>query len=85
MSHYQASPGLFVQTDSDNAKINFNEFGKSSISKEKITKMSIQKITDDSVQIHFTASGTALKVKEEYIGVNIKYAVHSILGIKKKN
>ncbi len=83
VSYYQASPDLFVQTDKGEVKINLNGFGKRLIAQEKITGISITNITDDSVQIHFTASDTALRIKEEFIGVNIKYAVDSILASRK--
>ena len=80
VSYYQASPDLFVKTDKGEVKINLNGFGKRLIAQEKITSIAITNITGDSVQIHFTASDTALRVKEEFIGVNIKYAVDSILA-----
>lgn len=83
VSYYQASPDLFVKTEHGEVKINLNGFGKRLIPQEKINKVTITNITDDSVQIHFTASDTTLRVKEEFIGVNIKYAVDSILGNRK--
>lgn len=83
VSYYQASPDLFVNTDKGEVKINLNSFGKRLIAQEKITGITITNITDDSVQIHFTASDTALRVREEFIGVNIKYAVDSILAKKR--
>lgn len=82
VSYYQASPDLFVQTDKGEVKISLNGFGKRLITQEKITGISPTNITDDSVQIHFTASDTALRIKEEFIGVNIKYAVDSILATR---
>ena len=83
VSYYQASPDLFVNTDKGEVKINLNGFSKRLIAQEKITGITISKVTDDSVQIHFTASDTVLRVKEEFIGVNVKYAVDSILAKKK--
>ena len=83
VSYYQASPDLFVSTDKGEVKINLNGFSKRLIAQEKITGITITNITGDSVQIHFSTSDTALQVKEEFIGVNIKYAVDSILAIKK--
>ena len=83
VSYYQASPDLFVQTVKGKVKINLNGFGKRLIAQEKITGITIKDITEDSVQIHFTASDTTLGVKEEFIGVNIKYALDSILAISK--
>ena len=80
VSYYQASPDLFVKTDKGEVKINLNGFGKRLIAQEKITGIAIKNITADSVQIHFTASDSTLQVKEEFIGVNIKYAVDSILA-----
>ncbi len=82
VSYYQASPDLFVKTDKGEVKINLNGFGKRLIAQEKITGITITNITDDSVQIHFTAGDSTLQVKEEFIGVNIKYAVDSILAKK---
>jgi len=35
------------------------------------------------VQIHFTARDLFLQIKEEFIGINIKYGVDSILAKKK--
>lgn len=83
VSYYQASPDLFVNTDKGEVKINLNGFGKRLIPQEKIAGITITNITDDSVQIHFTASDTALRIREEFIGVNIKYAVDSILASAK--
>lgn len=83
VSYYHASPDLFVKTDKGEVKINLNGFGKRLIAQEKITGITITNITADSVQIHFTASDSTLQVKEEFIGVNIKYAVDSILTNKK--
>lgn len=83
VSYYQASPDLFVNTDRGEVKINLNGFGKRLIAQEKITAVTITNVTDDSVQIQFTASDTSLQVKEEFIGVNIKYAVDSILANRK--
>lgn len=83
VSYYQASPDLFVQTDKGEVKINLNGFGNRLIAQEKITGITITNITDDSVQIHFTATDSALQVKEEFIGVNVKYAVDSILATGK--
>ena len=80
VSYYQASPDLFVKTDKGEVKINLNGFGKRLIAQEKITGIAITNVTDDSVQIHFTATDSTLQVKEEFIGVNIKYAVDSILA-----
>ena len=80
VSYYQASPDLFVNTDKGEVKINLNGFGERLIPQEKITGITITNVTNDSVQIHFTASDTTLRVKEEFIGVNIKYAVDSILA-----
>lgn len=79
VSYYKSSPDLFVETDNGEVKINLNGFGKSLIPQEKITGVTIEKVNNDSVQIHFTASDSSLKVKNEFIGVNIKYAVDSIL------
>ena len=83
VSYYQASPDLFVKTNKGEVKINLNGFGKRLIAQEKITGITITNITNDSVQIHFTASDTALRVKEEFIGVNIKYTLDSILATEK--
>ena len=83
VSYYQASPDLFVKTDKGEVKINLNGFGKRLIAQEKITGIIITNITNDSIQIHFTASDSTLQVKEEFIGVNIKYAVDSILSKKR--
>jgi len=83
VSYYQASPDLFVKTDKGEVKINLNGFGKRLIAQEKITGITITNITEDSLQIHFTASDSTLQVKEEFIGVNIKYAVDSILAKKR--
>jgi hypothetical protein len=83
VSYYQASPDLFVNNDKGEVKINLNGFGKRLIAQEKITGIIITNITDDSVQIQFTASDTSLQIKEEFIGVNIKYAVDSILATGK--
>lgn len=80
VSYYQASPDLFVHTDKREVKINLNGFGKRLIAQEKITDVTIRNVTPDSIQIHFTANDSTLKVKEEFIGVNIKYAVDSILA-----
>lgn len=80
VSYYQASPDLFVNTEKGEVKINLNGFGKCLIAQEKITGITIINITNDSVQIHFTASDSTLQIKEEFIGVNIKYAVDSILA-----
>ena len=80
VSYYQASPDLFVNTEKGEVKINLNGFGKRQIAQEKITGITITDITNDSIQIHFTASDSTLKVKQEFIGVNIKYAVDSILA-----
>ena len=83
VSYYQASPDLFVKTDKGEVKINLNGFGKRLIAQEKITGITITNITNDSVQIHFTTNDSTLRVKEEFIGVNIKYAVDSILASAK--
>ncbi len=80
VSYYKSSPDLFVETNKGEVQINLNGFGKALIPQEKITGVTITNITNDSVQIHFTASDTLLKVRDEFIGVNIKYAVDSILA-----
>ena len=82
MSYYQASPDLFVATDKGEVKINLNGFGKREIPQEKITGIEIKEINEDSIQIYFTATDTQLLIKNEAIGVNVKYAVDSIQALK---
>ncbi len=83
MSYYQASPDLFVATDKGEVKINLNGFGNREIAQEKITGIALHEITSDSVQIYFTTTDAQAPVKNEVIGVNIKYAVDSILAGRK--
>lgn len=82
MSYYKASPDLFVTTEKGEVKINLNGFGKTEIAQEKITGIEIKEINEDSIQIYFTATDTQLLIKNETIGVNVKYAVDSIQALK---
>lgn len=82
MSYYKASPDLFVATEKGEVKINLNGFGNIEIPQEKITGIDIKEINNDSIQIYFTATDTQLLIKNEIIGVNIKYAVDSIQAMK---
>ncbi len=82
MSYYKASPDLFVATEKGEVKINLNGFGNIEIPQEKITGIEIKEINNDSIQIYFTATDTQLLIKNEIIGVNIKYAVDSIQAMK---
>ena len=83
VSYYQASPDLFVDTDSGQVKINLNRFGKRLIPQEKITTIKIAQVSGDSIRIHFSSGDTRLKIKDEFISVNVKRAVDSISAIKK--
>ncbi len=83
VSYYKASPDLFVDTGSGEVKINLNRFGKRLIPQEKITTITIAQVANDSILIHFSTSDTHIKIKDEFIGVNIKRVVDSILAIKK--
>lgn len=80
VSYYQASPDLFVKTINGDVKINLNGFGECLIPQEKINEITITQVNNDSIIIQFVSNDYNLPIREEFVSVNIKNAVDSILA-----
>ncbi|MEO9211484.1 MAG: hypothetical protein ABI208_10315 [Ginsengibacter sp.] len=82
VSYYKASPDLFVKTLQGDVKINLNGFGERLIPQEKINDISITEINDDSILIQFISNDYNLPIREEFVSLNVKHAVDSILATR---
>ncbi len=80
VSYYQASPDLFVKTINGDVKINLNGFGERLIPQEKINEITITQVNNDSIIIQFVSNDYNLPIREEFVSVNVKNAVDSILA-----
>ena len=75
MSYYQASPDLFVKTDSGTYRIKLSWFGKTIIPQERVSSVVLRPLTHDSLSINLIADTIWKKEPQQNFTINVSEGV----------
>ena len=75
MSYYQASPDLFVKTDTGTFRIKLSWFGKTIIPQERIQTVVLRPLTHDSLDIRLLADTIWKKEPEQNFIISVSEGV----------